>query len=36
MKPLYSLLLAGFVANAPAAFAHGTEDHSRKSSAVHK
>ena len=27
MKPLYSLLLAGFVANAPAAFAHGSEEH---------
>jgi uncharacterized cupredoxin-like copper-binding protein len=36
MKPLYSLLLAGFVANAPAAYAHGTEEHGRKSGSVRK
>jgi len=36
MKHFYSLLLAGFVANTPAAYAHGTEEHGRKSGAVRK
>ena len=36
MKRLYRLLLAGFVANAPAAYAHGIEEHGRKSSSVRK